>query len=131
MTLKDRWLAFIGRYLNPATLAAAKRGKGPFAFVRHTGRRSGKTFETPLVLAPVPEGFIAELTYGTEVNWYRNILKSGGEIGHRGRMYRITSVEDYPREAGLRAFGGFRAIVLRMLRRKDFLLIRAVPVEGE
>ncbi|WP_457098961.1 hypothetical protein [Microbacterium sp. P5_E9] len=84
MTLKDRWLAFIGRYLNPATLAAAKRGKGPFAFVRHTGRRSGKTFETPLVLAPVPEGFIAELTYGTEVNWYRNILKSGGEIGHRG-----------------------------------------------
>ncbi len=52
----------------------------------------------------MPDGFIAELTYGTEVNWYRNIVKSGGEIGHRGRMYRITSVEEYPR-GGLRAFG--------------------------
>jgi hypothetical protein len=131
MTLKGRWLAFIGRRLNPRTLAAAKRGRGPFSFVRHTGRRSGKTFETPLVLGQVPDGFIAELTYGTEVNWYRNIVKSGGEIGHRGRMYRITAVEEYPREAGLRAFGRVRAVVLRMLRRKDFRLIRAVPIDAD
>ena len=131
MTFKSRWLAFIGRRLNPRTLAAAKRGRGPFSFVRHTGRRSGRTFETPLVLGQVPDGFIAELTYGTEVNWYRNILKSGGEIGHRGHMYRITSVEDYPREEGLRAFGPIRGVVLRMLRRKDFRLIRAVPIDAD
>jgi len=130
MTLKQRWLDFIGRTLNPRTLAAAKRGKGPFSFVRHTGRSSGRTYETPLVLAQVPEGFIGELTYGREVNWYRNILKGGGLIGHRGRMYRITSVEDFPTDAGRRAFGGLRALVLRILRRKEFLLIRAVPDEA-
>ncbi len=126
MSFKTRWLDFIGRHLNPRTLAAAKRGRGPFSFVRHVGRTSGRTFETPLILAPVPEGFVAELTYGPEVNWYRNIRKAGGEIGHGGRMYRITSVEDYPKDAGLRAYGGFRAVVLRMLRRKDFVLIRAI-----
>ena len=26
----------------------------------------------PVILAKAPEGFIAELTYGDEVNWYRN-----------------------------------------------------------
>nr|WP_208382346.1 nitroreductase family deazaflavin-dependent oxidoreductase [Microbacterium ulmi] len=114
----------MGRTLNPRTLAAAKRGRGPFSFVRHVGRRSGRTFETPLVLARVPDGFVAELTYGADVNWYRNIVAAGGEIGHRGRMHRIVSVENLDRDAGLRAFGGFRRILLRILRRHEFRLIR-------
>lgn len=32
----------------------------------------------PIIVAGVPEGFIAELTYGEEVNWYRNIVAAGG-----------------------------------------------------
>lgn len=130
MSLKARWLDMIGRRLNPRTLAAAKSGKGPFSFVRHVGRKSGRTFETPLILAAVPEGFVAELTYGPEVNWYRNIRKAGGEIGHRRRLYRITSVADYPTDAGLRAFGGARAVVLRILRRREFVLIRTEPMDA-
>ena len=32
--------------------------------IRHVGRKSGHTYETPVILASVPEGFIADLTYG-------------------------------------------------------------------
>ena len=126
-TLKQRWLDFIGRHLNPRTLAWAKSGGGPFSFVRHIGRKSGRVFETPIMVAQVPEGFVAELTYGPRVNWYRNIKAGGGELGHHGRTYRIVSVEDYPTAEGRSAYGFFPSLVLRLLRRKEFLLMRVEP----
>jgi len=125
--LRERYLALLKRTLNPLTLRAARRGRGPFSLVRHTGRRTGRVFEAPVVLAERPDGLVAELTYGDRVNWYRNIVAGGGEIVHRGRTYRILSVETLPAEEGLRAFGGFRGLLLRMLRRHEFRLIRVDP----
>ena len=75
--VKRAWLATIKHTLNPLVLRLARRGVGPFSLVRHIGRKSGATYETPLILARVPEGFIAELTYGPEVNWYRNLTAAG------------------------------------------------------
>jgi len=124
---RERYLALLKRTLNPLTLRAARRGRGPFSLVRHTGRRTGRVFEAPVVLAERPDGLIAELTYGDRVNWYRNIVAGGGEIVHRGRTYRILSVDTLPAEEGLRAFGGFRGLLLRMLRRHEFRLIRVDP----
>ena len=110
--------------LNRLTLRLAGSGRGPFALVRHVGRKSGKSFETPIVLARVPGGFVAELTYGTGVNWYRNIVAAGHcEVVWRGRDYAIDRIERMPADAGLRAFGGARAFVLRMLQRHEFRLL--------
>jgi hypothetical protein len=125
---KKGFLAVLNRTLNPLTLRAARRGRGPFSLVRTTGRKSGRTFETPLILAESPDGFVAELTYGDRVNWYLNLRASGGEIEHRRRTYRVLSIEDLPADAGLRAYGGVRAGILRMLRREQFRLIRVEPV---
>ncbi|SFS15130.1 deazaflavin-dependent oxidoreductase, nitroreductase family [Microbacterium sp. cf046] len=129
---KKAYLDLLNRTLNPLTLRAAKRGRGPFSLVRHVGRKSGRTFETPLILAgdPLGGGFlVAELTYGDQVNWYRNVVAGGGQIVHRGRTYRIVSVETIPAEEGLRAFGGPRSAILRLLRRHDFrrLDVELVP----
>ena len=131
--VKAAFLATLNRTLNPLTLRAARRGRGPFSLVRHRGRKSGRTFETPLILAPVPGGFVAELTYGDEVNWYRNILRGHGVVVHRGREYPITSVEPLDRAQGLAAFGGFRAAILRLLRRREFRMLRTgagAPTSG-
>ena len=70
-----RWL---GRVLNPLTSRTARPGRGPFSMVRHVGRRSGRTREIPVILAQTAEGFVAELTYGPNVDWYRNIVAAGG-----------------------------------------------------
>ncbi len=127
---KKAYLAVLNRTLNPLALRLAKDGRGPFSLVRHVGRKSGRTFETPVILADDPASpgaLVAELTYGDQVNWYRNIVAGGGEVVHRGRTYRILSVEQLSTEDGLRAFGGPRGVILRLLRRHEFRRIGVVP----
>lgn len=128
--IKRAWLWTIKRTLNPLTLWMARRGVGPFSLVRHVGRKSGATLETPLLLARVPGGFIAELTYGTGVNWYRNIVAAGGHgiIVWRGHEYPIDRIEPYPTDAGRRAFGRPASWLLTLLRRREFrMLHEATP----
>ncbi len=98
--------------------------------MRHVGRRSGTTFETPLVLGETDDALVAELTYGPDVNWYRNIVAGGGEVLHRRRWYRILAVEPYPSDRGRRAFGRGRRVVLAILRRHEFRLLRVELLEA-
>lgn len=127
--LKRAWLTTIKHTLNPLTLWLARRGFGPFSLVRHVGRKSGETYETPLILARVPGGFVAELTYGPGVNWYRNIVAAGRcDIVWRGRAYAIDGIEPFPTEPGRRAFRPPASWVLRLLRRREFRLLREAAV---
>lgn len=126
--VKRGFLWVLKTTLNRLTLRLARWGHGPFSLVRHVGRSSGRTFETPLILARVPDGFVAELTYGDGVNWYRNIVAAGScVIVSGGREYSIGSIEPYATDAGLRAFGGPRAAILRLLNREEFRLLRLAP----
>ncbi|MGP3534444.1 nitroreductase family deazaflavin-dependent oxidoreductase [Microbacterium sp. RD1] len=126
--LRRAYLRLLNRTLNPITLRAARRGRGPFSLIRHVGRKTGRVYEAPVILADSAGGLVAELTYGDTVNWYRNIRHGGGEVVHRGRPYRIVSVEPLEREAGLRAFSPVQRTVLRMLRRREFRLLRVAPM---
>ena len=111
--------------LNRATLRAARSGRGPFSLVRHVGRKTGRVYETPLLLAHAPGGFAAELTYGTDVAWYRNIVAAGEcVILYRGVEHHIVGIEPMTVDAGLAAYGNPRALVLRVLRRHEFRLLR-------
>ncbi|MEJ7648062.1 MAG: nitroreductase family deazaflavin-dependent oxidoreductase [Nakamurella sp.] len=111
--------------LNRWTIRLAKSGRGPFSLVRHVGRKSGARYETPIIVASVPAGFVVELTYGEQVNWYRNIVAAGGcELLVRGVAHRIVSMEPYPTDEGRRAFNSVQRLVLRLLRRREFRLFR-------
>lgn len=126
MSARSRWFAILGRTINPLALRSAHSGRGPFSAIRHTGRSSGREYETPILVAPVADGYVAELTYGRDVAWYRNLVAAGGRgvLVHEGREIPLDGVEDYDRDAGLRAYGPPRSWVLRLLRRHDFLLLR-------
>ena len=128
--MKKWWLGLIGRRLNPTTLRLAREGKshGPMTFwiVRHVGRKSGKVYETPIMLAPVAGGFIAELTYGDQVQWYQNVVAAGGcTIVRGGQETKIVGIEPYGTQEGRTAFGGFARVVLTLLRRREFRFLRA------
>jgi deazaflavin-dependent oxidoreductase (nitroreductase family) len=128
MSARSAWLAIIKRTINPIAIRAARRGSGPFSLVEHVGRKSGTSYETPLIVAPVDAGFVAELTYGPEVAWYRNVRAAGAcTIRYHGRPFRVDRIEPLDAEAGLRAYGPPRSWVLRVLRRRDFLLLH---IEG-
>lgn len=81
----------------------------------------------PIIVAGVPEGFIAELTYGEEVNWYRNVVAAGGcELLIEGQSHQVSAIEDYPSDAGREAFGYPARLVLQVLRHHEFRLLRTV-----
>jgi len=115
------FLKVLDNTLNRVTRPLAKAGRGPFSLVRHVGRKSGRTFETPLILAATDGGFVAELTYGDQVNWYRNIMAAGEcEVVVKGRTHRIDRIELMPADAGRGAFGHPFDWILKALRRHEF-----------
>jgi deazaflavin-dependent oxidoreductase (nitroreductase family) len=109
--------------LNPLTLQLARSGVGPFALVEHVGRRSGKRYQTPLIVAPLREGgVVVELTYGFDVDWYKNVVAAGsGAIVRNGQRYVINQVEPMPADAGRAAFPLPARVILRLLRRTHFV----------
>lgn len=73
-----RGLAKFNRHVtNPVlgTLAPIVPG---FAIVVHTGRKSGKTYRTPVNLFRSGDGYVIALTYGAKSDWVRNVLAAGG-----------------------------------------------------
>ena len=126
--MKHGWFWLLKHTLNRATLRAARTAGGPFSIVRHVGRKSGKTYETPLILARLGDDFVAELTYGPEVQWYQNVVAAGHcVVVFDGKEYQIDGIRPLDREDGLRAFGNPAAIVLRLLRRHDFRVLSLAP----
>src|ERR1700694_2104025 len=72
----------------------AHSAHGPFSIVRYVGRRSGKTYETPIIVAPTDGGFVFELTYGPEVDWYKNVVAAGDcTVLRHGKNYVICKGE--------------------------------------
>lgn len=123
------WL--LGHTLNPLALRLARRGRG-FSLLRHRGHKTGRAYETPLILAELDGGFVAELTYGTDVAWYRNVMASRRcVVVFRGVEYEIDGIEPYPADVGRQAFGFPGALILRLLRRHEFRLLRVAGSEPE
>jgi deazaflavin-dependent oxidoreductase (nitroreductase family) len=115
------YLWLLKNTLNRVTGRVARTGHGPFALVRHTGRKTGRQYETPVILARLDGDFVAELTYGPEVAWYRNVVAAGGcTVVYRGAEYRIDRIEPCDPESGMRAFGFPAELVLKALHRHEF-----------
>ncbi len=86
-----KWLA---RFNRRATNQLTRRFAGSlpgFAIVLHTGRRSGRTYATPINAFRDGDGYIIALTYGADSDWVRNVQAAGGcEIVTRGQHIRLT-----------------------------------------
>jgi hypothetical protein len=82
---------------NPLTLSLAGRRFSPFALLRHRGRRSGRTFVTPVRAYPFGDGFVLGLTWGPGVDWCRNVMASGkGMLRWHGQDYMLQRPELIP-----------------------------------
>lgn len=94
----------------------------PWAVVVHIGRRSGKTFRTPVLAWDLPGDRIAiGLSYGESAHWVRNLIGAdGGHLVRRGTVFRLSfpqiidpaDVPDFtgPGRAFARSVGG-RALI--------------------
>jgi deazaflavin-dependent oxidoreductase (nitroreductase family) len=80
------------RFFNPlAMLLAGTRFLPLYGVIHHRGRRSGKAFQTPVVVRPVDGGFIVPMPWGPGTDWFRNVQAAGGcTIRWKGRDYQVT-----------------------------------------
>jgi deazaflavin-dependent oxidoreductase (nitroreductase family) len=62
---------------NPRVMRTAGTAQTRTSVIRHTGRTSGRAYETPVDAVPTPSGFLIALPYGTRVDWLRNVLAAG------------------------------------------------------
>lgn len=80
--------------LNPVMVRLAGRKHWYASAIRHSGRRSGKSYVTPVVADRAGDRFVIPLPYGRRVDWLQNVLASGqAEIKSRGRAYPVTRPE--------------------------------------
>ena len=81
------------RYLNPITRTFAGWMPG-FGILIHRGRRTGRTYRTPINVFRRGESFVFFLTYGTEVQWVKNVLAAGRcTLRTRGRDVELVEPE--------------------------------------
>jgi deazaflavin-dependent oxidoreductase (nitroreductase family) len=95
---------------------------GPFAIIRHIGRRSGKPYETVIWVWPLGEGFVIALTYGPEVDWYRNMQAAGGGtvVWHK-RVYVVGKPKPIDAKTALPAFPAALRPIFRRAGMQDFV----------
>jgi len=123
--LRAGLLVVLKHTLNPITLRLAKSSFGPFSLVRHVGRKSGKVYETPIIVSPVADGFVDELTYGADVDWHKNVMAAGRcTLVWHGKEYAINKIEPIDTETGRAAFPIPQRWVLQLLGRTHFEKLR-------
>jgi deazaflavin-dependent oxidoreductase (nitroreductase family) len=116
-----RSMARFNHYVtNPVLSRFAGRLPG-FAIVTHVGRRTGKSYRTPVNVFQRQGGYVFALTYGSSALWVRNVLAAGEcEMETQGRQVHLAGPRLYvdPSSRGMPAFVRF---VLRLNGVIEFL----------
>jgi deazaflavin-dependent oxidoreductase (nitroreductase family) len=119
---------FVKRFINPILRNFAQLSRGPFALLRHVGRRSGKPYEIPIMVWPVEDGFVIELTYGSQVDWLRNLQAAGqGILRWHKREFVLQKPEFIDAEIGWRALPGWTRPILRLSGEHEFVKLPSQP----
>ncbi len=121
MKIPSRIRYFNKKTINRVMIRIAGKAHSPIALIRHRGRKSGSIYQTPIIVAKNRTRFVFALTYGTEVDWYRNILaQRGGELLWRGRWYVLSDPQPIVTREAVKAFPQPAALILSLLKIEDF-----------
>lgn len=124
--IRDRIRTFNKYVMNRILRVFTGLSHGPFAIIHHLGRRSGKPYETVIWVWQMKEGFVIALTYGEEVDWYRNMkANGGGTVFWHKRLYKVGKPELIDTDKALQAFPAFFKLLFRTFgRQMQFVLMK-------
>lgn len=112
---------------NPTQMQTAGRPGAYAAVVRHTGRASGRQYETPVGAEPTDDGFVIALVYGRESDWLQNVLAAGSAtIVYEGEDFDVTDPEVVPIDTAIDEFPEGSRSGLRLVGVTDCLRLRHV-----
>jgi deazaflavin-dependent oxidoreductase (nitroreductase family) len=85
-----RWLARFNRRVTNRLLGRLAPYLPGFGVVVHTGRKTRRSYRTPVNVFSRAGGYVIALTYGPDAEWVRNVLAGGGcVLEARGRVVRL------------------------------------------
>jgi deazaflavin-dependent oxidoreductase (nitroreductase family) len=123
-----RPMAALSRLLNPLAMPLTRR-LPPLAVLHHRGRRTGRSYDTPVQAYPTPDGWVVGLAFDRNAPFALNLVAAGGgEMTRAGRRYRITQPRRVGREAR-ELLPAFTSLQMRMVGIEDFLQFDATPLE--
>ena len=126
--VRDRARIFNKDVTNRVLRGLAHLPRGPFALVRHVGRRSGKRYETVIMVFPTADGFVIALTYGPNVDWFRNLQAAGsGAVFWHGKEFVVGQPEPIAAGTALPLFPPFFRLVLGRSGVRDFARVHTAP----
>jgi deazaflavin-dependent oxidoreductase (nitroreductase family) len=108
---------------NPLVRPLASRVP-PLAIAHHVGRRSGRSYATPVLAFPTDDGFVTPLPYGTDTDWCRNWIEAGeGHVEARGRRTAVAHPRIVSADVGLPLLPAVLRPGLRLLGLPGFLVV--------
>jgi deazaflavin-dependent oxidoreductase (nitroreductase family) len=96
----------VTRATRPLAMRSAGTERSSTSIVRHVGRRSGRTYETPVVAVEHGDDFLIALPYGERTDWMKNVLVSGkADVVTHGRSYGVDQPQVIPMAGATMYFG--------------------------
>ena len=124
MPIPDRIRYVNKRFTNKIMMLIAGKKGSPIALIRHWGRKSGKPYEIPILVVQRDKQLFFALTYGKNVDWYRNILATEkAELRLNGLWIPLYQPRILETEAGRQAFGRLKGKILKYLSVNDFFVM--------
>ena len=86
-----RWLARFNRRVTNRLARPLAPWLPNFGVIVHTGRKSGRTYRTPINVFRRGDHFVMALTYGPQTEWVQNVMASGGcALEYHRKLLRLN-----------------------------------------
>ena len=124
------WIARFNRHVTNPVQRLWAGWLPPFGIVEHVGRRSGKTYRTPVNVFSAnvdgKPGVAILLTYGPDRDWLKNLTAAGGgRIRRNGKSFAVTNPRVVTKaEAAAHVAGGARPVFSRLPFEQAVLLTK-------
>ena len=123
-----RW--FNRRFTNRLQRLFAGKPGAYASIIRHQGRRSGRSYETPIVPFATDDGFVVSLPYGAKADWVQNVLALGSAVLiHEGRASTVDRPEVVPVAGVQNLFPPSEQRTHRLFRIEHCLRLRHAEVD--
>lgn len=119
MLIRDRF--------NPMQMQSAGAPGSYAAVVRHVGRKSGKNYETPVVIVPYEDGLVVSLPYGLRTDWVRNLMAAGSAtLVYEGDTFTVDQLRVVPIDTISHVFGSVERSTQRLFGVAECLVMHRV-----
>jgi len=121
-------LRLFTRAMRPLALRSAGKEGSNTSVVRHVGRRSGRTYETPVIAVQHDDSFLIALPYGKRTDWLKNVIgKGSATIVTNGHAYEVERPEVIPMAEATAYFRPREQRMHRQFRVDSALQVRRRP----